>query len=729
VRPGPGARERLDREILRRAVPGAAPGRLAALVLRQGDVAARSGRQGVELRREEAELALRDSEARHRNLFEQAIDGIFLLTADHRYLDVNPAGVRLLGYTRDELLSLRLPQVLAPHERGRIDACVAQLMLSGQDHLQFDHLRKDGSTFPADVTAKVLGEGRYFAVVRDQTVVVEARRALENQRDLYDMLSQCNQAIVRVSDKGGLYKDVVELAVKHGRFLFAWIGELDTDGRVRPVAVNGDDQGYVDELQIAVRAYEPAGLGPTARCVLENRTVLSQDFINDPTTAPWHDQARRVGLAASASLPIRQGAKVIGAMMLYAGRPNFFTPAIVGTLEAMAADISFALDSLQTRAALDESRHLMQSMIDASEAMVYAFDLEGRALAWNAAAERLVGAGRDAVIGCQRASFMAPETAAAHATNDRRVIEGGQPVTLEESFAEKTYLTVKYPLRDLAGRIYGIGGMSTDITAMTRMRQDVEAANRDLEAKVVERTRELSTAKELAEAADRAKSAFLATMSHELRSPLNSIIGFTSVLLEGLAGPLNDTQTKQLRIINDSSRHLLAIISDLLDISRIEAGVLQIESSRFALQPVLDRLLERFGVLATARGLALSQVEGPAADDLVADERRVEQIVANLLSNAIKYTEAGRVTLVVTGAGDTLRIAVTDTGPGIEPEDHDRLFRRFSQLKPRKGKLPEGTGLGLAISARLAEAMGGSIQLDSAPGRGSTFTLVLPLKR
>lgn len=674
-----------------------------------------------------AEIALTESEARHRNLFEQSMDGIFLLAPDHRYLDANPAGLKLLGYTREELLGMNLPQLLAPKERGRLDDTVATLMRVGVHRGQFEHLRKDGSTFPAEVVAKGLEKDSYFAVVRDLTEVVEAHRELENQRDLYDMLSQCNEAIVRTQDRGTLYQDIVELAVRYGRFSFAWIGEIDEEGWIRPVAVYGDDQGYVAELRIAVNANEPGGMGPAARSVREGRPVLSQDFIADPTTAPWHEQALRVGLRASGSFPISQGGKVIGAMMLYAGRPNFFRPVVVDTLLDMAEDIGFALDTLQTRAELDESRHLLQSIVNASEALVYAFDLEGRTLIWNAAAERTLGISHDKALGNRRALFMRSEAAAAHEAHDRQVIEGGESITGEETFGGRVFLTVKYPLRDLAGKIYGVGGMSTDITALTRMRQQVEEANRGLEAKVAQRTTELSNAKEQAEAADRAKSSFLATMSHELRSPLNSIIGFTTVLLEGLAGPLNETQSKQMRIINDSSRHLLAIINDLLDISRIEAGMLEVEETRFPLQPMLGRLLERFALLASERGLALSQAGGPAEGTLVADERRVEQVVGNLLSNAIKYTGTGQVTLSVARAGTELRIAVKDTGPGIAPEDQERLFRRFSQLPPQKGKLREGTGLGLAISARLAGAMGGAIELDSAVGAGSTFTFVLPL--
>jgi signal transduction histidine kinase len=179
--------------------------------------------------------------------------------------------------------------------------------------------------------------------------------------------------------------------------------------------------------------------------------------------------------------------------------------------------------------------------------------------------------------------------------------------------------------------------------------------------------------------------------------------------------------------VSDAAQHLLAIINDLLDMSRIEAGAVALEPRRFDLGRLVARVAQRFSLQARDKGLDLC-IQNAAEDiEVTADERRVEQVVSNLVSNAIKYTPAGRVELRVSQSGGEARVDVSDTGMGIAEEDRSRLFKRFSQLRPARNQLSEGAGLGLAIAAGLAEAMGGSIGFQSEIGRGSEFTLRLPL--
>lgn len=244
---------------------------------------------------------------------------------------------------------------------------------------------------------------------------------------------------------------------------------------------------------------------------------------------------------------------------------------------------------------------------------------------------------------------------------------------------------------------------------------------------------ELIVAKERAESADRLKSAFLATMSHELRTPLNSIIGFTGIILQGLAGPLNAEQTKQLRMVMGSARHLLALISDVLDISKIEAGQLEVGRAAFDLTSSIGKVIELVRPLLDAKGLALEIELTQPLGEAVSDARRFEQILLNLLSNAAKFTERGRVTLraeVIARhpLGDAVSVSVTDTGMGIKPKDLSTLFQPFRQIESGLARNHEGTGLGLAICRRLAELMGGEISVASEWGKGSTFTFELPLR-
>ena len=268
-----------------------------------------------------------------------------------------------------------------------------------------------------------------------------------------------------------------------------------------------------------------------------------------------------------------------------------------------------------------------------------------------------------------------------------------------------------------------------------RLYEILQRRAEELEQRVAERTDELILAngalleaKEAAESADRLKSAFLATMSHELRTPLNSIIGFTGILLQGLAGTLNDEQRKQLGIVRDSARHLLALINDVLDISKIAAGQLKTCREPFDLRAAIDKAAAIVQPLAEKKGLALRVDVAPPIASFDSDPRRVEQILINLLNNAIKFTERGEVALSATLSPDHLRIAVADTGIGIRPEDLPQLFLPFRQIDSGLSRQHEGTGLGLAICRRLAELLGGTIDVRSEPGRGSVFTLVLPAK-
>jgi PAS domain S-box-containing protein len=276
----------------------------------------------------------------------------------------------------------------------------------------------------------------------------------------------------------------------------------------------------------------------------------------------------------------------------------------------------------------------------------------------------------------------------------------------------------------------GIFILSVDITERHQAEQALRQLNADLERKVAERTVELESARVRAESADRLKSAFLATMSHELRTPLNSIIGFTGIVLQQLPGPLNAEQSKQLGMVQSSARHLLDLINDVLDISKIEAGQFDIYCESFDLREAITRAAATVRPMAEQKGLGLTVEIDPAIGSFHGDRRRIGQVLLNLLNNAIKFTERGGVTLradvELREGSPWLRLRVTDTGMGIRAEDLPHLFQPFRQIDAGLTRQHEGTGLGLAICRRLAGLMGGSITVESKPGRGSTFTLHLP---
>lgn len=231
---------------------------------------------------------------------------------------------------------------------------------------------------------------------------------------------------------------------------------------------------------------------------------------------------------------------------------------------------------------------------------------------------------------------------------------------------------------------------------------------------------------------DKLKSQFLANMSHELRTPLNSIIGFSRVILKGIDGPITETQEQDLNAIYNAGQHLLGLINDMLDVSRIEAGKMELTFSEVDVKEIIR------GVLATAVGLVKDkpiEIHSDVPDDLPliwADNIRVRQILLNLLSNAAKFTAEGEIGLTVTVEGDEepekLLVSVSDTGQGIEDVDQERLFEPFSQVDASPTRKTGGTGLGLSICRYLVELHGGEIWVNSKPGEGSVFTFTLPIK-
>ncbi len=256
----------------------------------------------------------------------------------------------------------------------------------------------------------------------------------------------------------------------------------------------------------------------------------------------------------------------------------------------------------------------------------------------------------------------------------------------------------------------------------------LQQSHAELERRVLERTSELADAMERAESADRIKSAFLASMSHELRTPLNSIIGFTGIMLQGLAGPLNQEQNKQLGMVKNSSKHLLSLINDILDISKIEAGQLELMPEVFALAPALEKVLLLLGPQAKNKGIELKIQIADNVGEVYTDQRRVEQVVLNLLTNAVKFTEKGSVKLTCSVEGDNCLIEVTDTGIGIAEAKLQLIFEPFHQVDSGLARKYEGTGLGLSICCKLLKMMGGSIDVKSRPGQGSIFYVSFPVK-
>ena len=249
-----------------------------------------------------------------------------------------------------------------------------------------------------------------------------------------------------------------------------------------------------------------------------------------------------------------------------------------------------------------------------------------------------------------------------------------------------------------------------------------------LQEMVKERTAELEMMRDEAVYANQAKSDFLANMSHELRTPLNSIIGFVTLIKSGHVGDINENQKKQLEIVYQSSQHLLELINDVLDLSKIEAGKAQVEDTEFSLSSMLHGLMTMLKPQAKEKGLTLDLEEHDKLDLIYTDEIKLKQAVLNLLSNAVKFTESGKVTVRTDCDDNTFYISVKDTGPGIDSAMHESIFDSFRQVETGFSRKYPGTGLGLSLVRKNVQLLGGEVTLKSELGEGAEFIIRIPLK-
>ncbi len=627
-------------------------------------------------------------------------DAVLLYDASGRIVEVNDRAEAMYGYTRYEMLRMHLNDLrpAASPEGQFAEREFRAVMESGHTRPFVSRIWcKDGSTLPVEISPRVFSiDGRVFvqSIVRDisERVQNEARIAqisAERDRVLADLQLQFERMPTGciVSDPGGRF-------VKVNPAFERIFGYSEAEFRAaEPFALIVPEP---QRTELAARLAALAHAESPVAIVSDNVTRSGRHITCRWTNTPLRDDAGR----------------------------------LTGIL-AMCEDIT---ERVATERALRASEERYRALAEVSPVGIFRTDAAGRLVYLNRRGCEISGLTAEQCLGDGWKSVLHPLDGAAvlqvwrsFQAPDGHNVQPTEFRILRPDGTMRWVLPQVLPELSADGGVSGYVGTVTDITVLKQAQMDLREARDHLEERVAERTRELEIARDEAERADRVKTAFLSTVSHELRTPLNSILGFTDVVLDGLSGPLNDVQHRQLAIVRDSSVHLRSLIEDVLDISRIEAGQLGLEIGEFDLADLLRRRVASFEPEAARKKLALqAQVDDELA--LVrSDERRVGQILNNLLSNAVKFTTAGSVELIATVRGARVRIEVRDTGPGIAPEDLDKLFKPFSQVTRPGGRLHEGTGLGLAISRQLARALGGDVTVVSEPGRGSTFSLELPL--
>jgi PAS domain S-box-containing protein len=358
---------------------------------------------------------------------------------------------------------------------------------------------------------------------------------------------------------------------------------------------------------------------------------------------------------------------------------------------------------------------LVQSVKDYA---IFMLDPRGRVATWNEGAERIKGYSASDIIGRHFATFYPVED----------VLNEKPKMELEMAIKEGRF-------EDLGWRVRKDGTQFWANVVITAVRDSdgelvgFAKVTRDLTERRAAEMRALSDARRVAaaEAANQTKAEFLATLSHELRTPLNAIAGYAELMELGVGGAVTEQQRGYLGRIRRSQEHLLGIINDLLNYTRIEAGQVHVEMRRVHLRAMIDEALTMVRVSASSKNITV--IQGSCPEDLaaLADRQKLAQITLNLLSNAVKFTPVGgQINVTCEESGNSVVLQVKDTGPGIPPENAGAVFEPFVQLGRSPTSPKEGVGLGLAISRELARAMNGDLTLESTPGQGATFSLTLP---
>jgi signal transduction histidine kinase len=592
----------------------------------------------------------------------------------------------------------------------------------------------------------------------------ETKEALEQQTATGDVLKSISRSAF---DLQSVFYVVVENANKLCRGDWAYLFRRDGDS-FKIVASDGGIPELVD--------YERTHPTPVVRSTLVGRVALDRAAVHIPdmmsdTEYDWPiNRTHRVH--SGLGVPIFRGDEVVGVIGVARMEIKPFSADEIRLVETFADQAAIAIENVRL---FNETKEALEQQTAISEVLKVisgsAFELkpiletvtESAArlcdadLGWTGWIQTLEGlsglrdiparwarteelrARFDSVPGVPPARDQTGSSVLGLAFRERRTIHvadiSAQPDLLERSPAvrisgSRTVLAV--PMVQ-GGEPLGVIVL-TRVTVRPFTEREVQlvetfADQAAIAIQNVKLFKEIQDKSQQLEIASRHKSEFLATMSHELRTPLNAIIGFSEVLLQQMFGPLNPKQAEYLDDVLTSGRHLLGLINDILDLSKIEAGRMELDVDTFSLVEALQNGVTMVRERAVRHGIALALEVQPGIDLVEADPRKVKQILFNLLSNAVKFTpDGGRVDVTAARANGDIAVTVKDTGIGISPEDQDRIFEQFQQARRQTERSREGTGLGLSLAKLFVELHGGRIWVESEPGKGSTFTFTLPVR-
>ncbi len=531
-------------------------------------------------------------------------------------------------------------------------------------------------------------------------------------------LSECNRALVRSTNESELIHRICRIIVESGGYRLAWIGFAQQDEKfsLRVLAQYGYEEKELEGMKISLADMKTCA----GKAILTGKTCIVRNILTDPDHTKHRAEAIRWGYASSISIPFTTGDQPSGVLNIYAKEPDAFDNEEVKLLAETAEDLAFGIKTLRMRAQHEKAEieiNRQASIIKNIPESVCTMDLNWNILSWNDGAEKMLGYKKEEILG-KPITIIIPEELA------QKELEHCINILNEEGFF-KDYESVRLTKdgRIIPVEITGVAlrDEKQNITVYASIMKDITERKNAVELRIE---------KEALEYASKAKSEFLASMSHELRTPLNAIIGFSQLLEAGMGGELKEKQKHYINNITNAGTFLLNLINDILDLSKIEAGKIELNIEKIPLKVTVEETITLIKEKAMKHNIIIKKEFEPGLDLIYADKQRVKQILFNLLSNAIKFSkdEGGTVKITTRKVDENVQISVCDTGIGIKPENIEKLFKKFEQLDKGISQKYGGTGLGLEITKQLVEQHGRRIWVESKYGEGSTFTFTLPLK-
>jgi PAS domain S-box-containing protein len=700
----------------------------------------------AETERKQLEESLQKSKQLLERTFASLRDAVFIIDAETvKIIDCNPIASEIFGYSREEMVGrtttfLHVNEATLEEFRSHLYPAVQKKGFL--DHLEFSMKRKDGTIFLTEHCVMPLEDEQskrvgWVSVVRDITERKRTEEALRRRAEELAALQATVLDITAPHELPPLLQPVVERAARLLDTLGGGMYLCDPVQReVRCVVSYNTPRDYTG----TVLKYGEGAAGTVAQ---SGEPLIIDDYRIWPNRAAAFEEEQP--FTAVLAAPMIWENRVIGVIdLLRDVTHRGFTQTDLELLTLFANHAAIAVENTRLyehaqqeiterkkvvealRKAEQEKAIILNSM---SELVAYQ-DLKMNILWVNRAASESVGVNPEQLVGHRCYEIWHQRNEPCGDCPVMKTRQTGQSQVAEITSPDgRVWFIRGYPVHDAEGDLVGIVEVTLDITDRKQAEEELEHYRHHLETLVEERTAELNKVNAELVRANRLKDEFLATMSHELRTPLHVILGMGESLQEKVYGPLTDRQLKSLQMIEESGRHLLTLINDVLDLSKISTGKLELEIAPVFVESICQTSLRFIKQLAQKKRLKVSSMLDSHVTTIQADGRRLKQVLVNLLSNAVKFTpEGGKVGLEVEGDTDqqAVHFTVWDTGIGIAQEDLERLFQPFVQLDASLSRRYKGTGLGLSLVYRMVEMHGGSVSVESEVGQGSRFTVSLP---